>query len=189
MSMFDEVIENVGQPYQGGSKGFEYGTHEVIIGEVKALEKKVKSNDKAEVIEVVVFDEKDNERKATCTLYFHTEGGAKMAVTKVLGLMVHKVSEDKKDAVRELGKQLFGGIDDPVKARDVAAKLMNDKLIGAKAFLFVDPQGKYKTSSYGDIWHYPYEDPDADVLTDAPLDGEDITGTKEAKDVPDFGDL
>ena len=31
MGMFDEVLEIVGEPYKGGSKGFEYGTHKVQI--------------------------------------------------------------------------------------------------------------------------------------------------------------
>jgi hypothetical protein len=191
MGMFDDVLDNVGEPFSGG-KGFEWGTHEVIIGEANAVAKKTKANDAAPVIEVVVFDEKDNDRKATCTLYFHTEGGAKMSVAKVLGLIVHKVSEDKKDAVRELGKKLFGSITDPTAARDVAVKLINDKLIGAKAYLVVEPQGKYKTSSYGDIWHYPAE-PQTDAPDAAaadPLAGStNITDTKEAENIPDFEDL
>lgn len=156
MGMFDDVIENVGEPFQGG-KGFEWGTHEVLIMEANAKPKKVKSNDKAEVIEVIVADEKDDDKTATCTLYFHTEGGAKMSVTKVLGILVHNVGEEKKDAVRELGKKLFAKIDDPTEARDVAAKLISDKLIGKKAYLVAEPQGKYKTTSYGDLWHYAAE--------------------------------
>lgn len=185
--LFDDVLNNVGEPYKGG-KGFEYGTHEVIIGEAKATEKKTKANDKSPVIEVVVFDETDNDKKATCTLYFHTEGGAKMSVTKVLGLMVHKVTDDKKDAVRSLGKRLFGNISDPTEARDVAAKLINDKLIGAKAYLVAEPQGKYPTTSYGDIWHYPAEpqtDPPMDEPVAAKVDVSQAPGVKP-EDVPDF---
>lgn len=195
MGMFDDVLDKVGEPFTGGGgKGFEYGIHEVIIGTVNPTEKKTKANDKSEVIEVEVFDEKDNERTAKATLYFHTEGGAKMSVTKVLGLLVHKVDESKKDSVRALGKKLFGSIDDPTQARDVAAKLMTEKLVGEKAFLFVDPQGKYKTSSYGDLWHYPYEDPNADDRAEkaekaASVGGEDITNTEEAESIPDFDEL
>lgn len=185
MGLFSEVLENVGQPYSGG-KGFEYGTHEVIIGEVSAVAKKTKANDTAPVIEVVVFDEADNDRKATCTLYFHTEGGAKMAVTKVLGIMIHNVGDEKKDAVRELGKKLFASIDDPKQARDVAAKLMTEKMIGKKAFLVAEPQGKYKTTSYGDIWHYAAEPESKPVEAVAVTGGEDVTASE---DLPDFGDL
>jgi hypothetical protein len=186
MGMFDDILENVGEPYKA-NKGFEYGTHEVIIGEVKSVEKKTKNNDKAPVIEVTVFDEKDNEKTATCTLYFHTEGGAKMAVTKILGIFVHNVGEEKKDKVRELGKQLFSKVNDATEARKVAVKLMNDKMIGKKAYLVAEPNGKYKTTSYGDLWHYPAEPEGADERADSLLDGaEDITNKEEANEVPSF---
>lgn len=188
MGMFDEVLDKVGEPFTGG-KGFEYGTHEVIIGAVGSTTKKTKANDSAPIIEVEVYDPKDDDRKATCTLYFHTEGGAKMSVAKVLGLLVHKVPEEKKDSVRELGRKLFGGIDDPVKARDIAAKLMQDKLIGEKAFLVAEPNGKYKTTSYGDIWHYPAEPQSAPVTPVAAVGGEDITGEVDPEELPDFGDI
>ncbi len=185
MGLFDDVLNKVGEPYSGG-KGFTYGTHEVVIGTATAKNKDTKKAKDCAVIEVVVFDEEDNDRTATCTLWFHTEGAAKMSVTKVLGLIVHKVSEDKKDAVRELGKRLFGAINDPVKARDVAAKLINDKLIGAKGYLVAEPSGKYSTTSYGDLWHYPAEPQDAEEQADVvPLEGEDIT--EEVGDqLPDF---
>lgn len=179
--IFDDILANVGEPYKGG-KGFEAGTHEVIIGTVEAKQKKTQKNPEAEVLEVVVFDEQDNDKTATCTLYFHTEGAAKMSVLKVLGIMVHNVGEEKKDAVRELGKKLFGDISDLAKARDVAAKLMNDKMLGKKAYLVSEPRNGYKTSSYGDLWHYPAE-ARAEVLG-----GENIT-EELAGDIPEFEDL
>lgn len=185
MGMFDDVLENVGEPF-GGGKGFEYGTHEVLIMGAEAKRKKTRANDKAEVIEVEVADETDDPKSAICTLYFHTEGGAKMSVAKVLGIMVHNVGEEKKDAVRELGKKLFASIDDPTKARDIAAKLINDKMIGKKAYLVAEPQGKYKTTGYGDLWHYPAEPQGKPVEVVAVGTGEDITDTEEAKDLPDF---
>jgi hypothetical protein len=185
--MFDDVLENVGEPFKGG-KGFEWGTHEVTIGTVNATQKKTKANPDAAVIEVEVFDETDDTKTGTATLYFHTEGGAKMSVAKILGIMVHNVGEEKKDKVRELGKKLFADIDDPTKARDIAAKLMTDKMVGKKAFFVVEPQGKYKTSSYGDIWHYPAEPQSKPVEAVAVTGGEDITGTEEAEAIPDFGD-
>lgn len=193
MGMFDDVLENVGKPYEGGGKGFEYGTHEVVIGFAESAQKKTKNDPDAAVIEVEVYDEKDEDRTGKATLYFHTEGGARMSVTKILGILVHNVGEEKKEKVRELGKKLFSQIDSPAEARDVAAKLMSEKLVGKKAYLFVDPQGKYKTSSYGDIWHYAYEDPNADARADAttdvvadgtPLEGDDL---KDAVDK--FDDL
>lgn len=188
MGMFDEVLNNVGKEYHGG-KGFEYGTHEVVIGTVEAKQKDTKSAKDCAIIEVIVFDEADNDKQANCTLWFHTEGAAKMSVTKVLGLIVHKVDEEKKDAVRELGKRLFGDINHPVKARDVAAKLMRDKLIGAKGFLVAEPNGKYKTTSYGDLWHYPAT-PQSDPQDEAQAVAKEVGGSvlEDTTIVPKFGE-
>lgn len=183
--IFDDILANVGEPYKGG-KGFERGTHEVAIGTVTAKQKDTKKANNCAVIEVVVFDELDNDKQATCTLWFHTEGAAKMSVAKVLGIMVHNVGEDKKDKVRELGKQLFGNISDTTKARDVAFKLINDKLLTKKAYLVADPQNGYETTSYGDLWHYPAE-PQGKKEENV-LGGEDVTD-EVAGDLPDFGDL
>lgn len=157
MGLFDDVLDNVGEPYKGGGKGFEWGTHEVVIGTAAPAQKKTQNNPDAAVIEVEVFDPADNDRTAKTTLYFHTEGGAKMSVTKILGILVHNAGEDKKETIRQLGKKLFGTIDDPTKARDVAAKLMSEKMVGKKAYLVAEPQGKYSTTSYGDLWHYEAE--------------------------------
>lgn len=186
MGLFDSVIDNVGEEYKGG-KGFEYGTWPVVIGTAEAKTKDTKKGKGNEIIEVVVFDKEDNDKKAICTLWFHTEGAAKMSVTKVLGLLVHKVAEDKKEAVRDLGKKLFGSVDDISKARDIAVKLMQDKLLGAEAYIVVEPSGDYKTSSYGDLWHYPAEPQSGErdeKTTD--LDGEDITATTNPDDLPKF---
>lgn len=186
MGMFDDIIENVGKPYQS-FKGFEKGTHEVVIGEVEVGTKKTQKVEAAEIIKVVVFDESDNDRQATCTLWFHTEGASKMSVAKVLGLLVHNVGEEKKDAVRELGKKLFGSVSDPTKARDIAGKLMQDKLIGKKGYLVADPQGNYDTTAYGDLWHYAAEPAKKKEEVTLP-DG--TTGeVVETSELPDFGDL
>lgn len=188
MGMFDDVLENVGEPYKGG-KGFEYGTHEVVIMEAESKAKDTKKAKGCAVVEVTVAGKVDADKTASCTLWFHTEGAAKMSVTKILGLLVHKVSEEKKEAVRTLGKKLFGSIDDPTVARDVAAKLINDKLIGAEGYLVSEPNDDYKTTSYGDLWHYPAEPQSADKRADAelPLDGDNIDA-KEAEDIPDFNE-
>lgn len=193
MGMFDDVLANVGEPYKGGGKGFEYGTHKVKILLAEPQQKKTKNDPNAEVIVVSVATAEDPDNVGEATLYFHTEGGARMSVTKVLGLLVHKSGEEKKEAVRQLGKKLFDQIDDPTVARDVAAKLINEKLIDQEGFFFADPQGKYKTTSYGDLWHYPYEDPNADdradAEADATIDGEELKGD-ELKDATDkFDDL
>lgn len=174
MGLFDEVLENVGKEYTG-SKGFTEGTHKVIIGEARAEQDK---KDRA-IIKVTVFDPEDNEMTAECTLWFHSEGGAKMGVSKVLGLLVHSVGEEKKDKVRELGKQLFGKIDDLTKSRDIAAKLINDKLIGKEGFLYIDlSDSNYSTSKYGDLWAYEYtpkeKKEDESVDLNVPDFGEDL---------------
>lgn len=186
MGFLDDVLDNVGEPYKGG-KGFEYGTHEVVIGSASAVEKNTKNNSEAPVIEVTVFDETDNDKTATCTLYFHTEGGAKMAVIKVLGIMVHNVGEEKKEAVRNLGKKLFASVNDPAAARDIALKLINDKMIGKKAYLVAEPRGTYKTTSYGDIWHYaaePQEDPADEAQAAAKAVGGSVVSDVDS--VPEF---
>lgn len=194
MGMFDDVLSNVGEPYKGGSKGFEYGTHKVKILLAETAQKKTKNNPDADVILVSVASPEDENNVAEATLYFHTEGGAKMSVTKVLGLLVHKVGEDKKEKVRELGKQLFEQIESLTEARDVAARLIDDKLLGEEAFAFADPQGKYKTTSYVDIWHYEYEDPNADERTDREADaaapeGEALEGDELKNATAKFDDL
>lgn len=180
MGLFDDVLDKVGQPYSGG-KGFEYGTHKVLIGEATA---KKDAKDRV-LIEVVVFDKADNDKKATCTLWFHTDGAAKMSVTKVLGMLVHKVPEEKKDAVRELGKKLFGSVDDTTTARDIAAKLINDKLINEEAYLVAEPRGKYPTTSYGDLWHYAAE-PQNPPTTVAVTGGEEVTDAFPEDSMPKF---
>lgn len=188
MGMFDDVLENVGEPFKGG-KGFTYGTHEVLIMLAEGKQKKTKANDAAEVIEVTVADKADNDKTALCTLYFHTEGGAKMAVAKILGILVHNSGEEKKDAVRELGKKLFASVDDPVKARDIAVKLLNDKMIGKEAYLVAEPSGNYKTTSYGDLWHYPAE-PQGEPADDAQKAAKDVGGSVvDDSELPDDLDI
>lgn len=184
MGMFDDVLENVGEPFKGG-KGFEYGTHEVVILLAEPKQKKTKANDSADVIEVTVGDRNDQDKTALCTLYFHTEGGARMSVAKVLGVMVHNVGAEKKDAVRELGKKLFGAVDDPTKARDVAAKLLNEKMLGKEAYLVAEPRGQYKTTSYGDLWHYPAEpqgEPENEAQAAAKTTGGSVVDESELPD-------
>lgn len=187
--MFDEVLENVGEPFTGG-KGFEYGTHEVLIMEAEPKIKSLSTNPEAAVIEVTVCDKVDQNKAATCTLYFHTEGGAKMAVAKVLGIMVHNAGEEKKDAVRALGKKLFGSIEDPTKARDITAKLINEKMIGKEAYLVAEPRGDYKTTAYGDLWHYAAE-PQSEARDEAEQVAK-VTGGAvadvSADELPDFGE-
>lgn len=192
MGMFDEVLDNVGEPF-GGGKGFEYGTHTVVIGLAEAGQKKLKSGQDAEIINVDVWDKNDENKIAHCTLYFHTEGGAKMSVAKVLGILVHNAGEEKKDTVRELGKKLFGSFgnsdEDRIKSRDVAVKLLNEKMIGKEAYLVAEPTGSYKTTSYGDLWHYPAE-PQGEPQNEAQQAAKDLGGSVvEDTELPDDLDL
>ena len=171
MGIFDDVLDNVGKEWQGG-KGFEAGTHTVIIGEAEAT---TDAKDR-DIIRVTVFDPEDNDKTAECTLWFHTEKGANMAVAKVLGLLVHNQPEEKKEAVRTLGKRLFGSIDSPAKGRDAALKLLQEKLTGKEGYLVVTINNpKYDTSRYGDLWHYAVEPKvkDDEVTEDAD-DNEDL---------------
>lgn len=154
MGFLEETLDGVGENRQF-NKGFEAGTHEVIIGEAEATTKDTKKVKAAPIIRVLVFDEQDNDKQATCTLWFHSEGGAKMSVAKILGILIHNVGEEKKDQVRELGRKLFGQAKDAEEARKIAIKLIEDKLIGKKAYLVSDPQGDYTTTAFGDLWHYP----------------------------------
>lgn len=188
MSTFDEVIEKAGEPFSGG-KGFEYGTHEVVIGTVEAKSKDTKKAKGCAIIEVTVFDETDNDKTATATLWFHTEGAAKMSVAKVLGILVHNVGEEKKDTVRDLGKKLLGQVEDMTKARDIVAKLMTEKMVGKKAFAVAEPRGEYKTTSYVDIWHYPAK-PQGEPETAAQAAVQEHGGSEvDTDELPEFGDI
>lgn len=153
-NLFDDILNNLDKERTGSSgQGFEYGTHTVVIGLAEA-----KTDAKGrDVIKVTVMDPNDNDKTAEATLWFHSAGGAKMSVDKVLRLIVHNVDESKKPKVRELGEKIFAAITDFGKARDAALTLINEKLIGKEAYLAVNPSGNYTTSKYGDLWYYPAE--------------------------------
>lgn len=149
-SLFGDILNNLDKERSGG-KGFEFGTHEVKI----MLAEAVTDAKGRDIIKVTVCDAKDEEKLAEATLWFHSEGGAKMSVDKVLRLLIHNVDEDKKPKVKALGEQLFSKITDLGKARDAALQLLNEKLIGKEGYLAVNPSGNYTTSKYGDLWYYP----------------------------------
>ena len=152
-NLFDDILNNLDKERNNSGQGFEYGTHTVAIGLAEA-----KTDAKGrDVIKVTVIDPNDNDKTAEATLWFHSEGGAKMSVDKVLRLLIHNVSEDKKPKVKQLGEQLFSKITDFAKARDVALSLINEKLIGKEAYAVANPQGNYSTTKYVDIWYYPAE--------------------------------
>lgn len=172
--LFDDIVSNIDKERTGGS-GFEYGTHTVKIMLAEA-QTDAKGRD---VIKVTVCDEKDEDKLAEATLWFHSEGGAKMSVDKVLRLLIHNVDEDKKPKVKQLGEQLFSKLTDLSQARDAALKLLNEKLIGKEAYLAVNPSGNYSTSKYGDLWYYPA------APQGAPKDTKNDATTPADLDVPD----
>jgi hypothetical protein len=49
-------------------------------------------------------------------------------------------------------------------------------MIGKKAYLVAEPNGKYKTTSYGDLWHYPAE-PQGEPQDDAQQAAKDLGGS------------
>ena len=133
---------------QGGAQGFVPGAHTVEIGLAEA----VKDSKDRDIIKVIVIGENDEEGEAT--LWLHTEGGAKMAVTKVLGILVHNTPEDKKATISEFGKRVFAGVKEPADVKDGLMRILNEKLIGKEAFIFAEAQEKYDTTKYVDLWHY-----------------------------------
>lgn len=142
-----DAIVNAGKEPTGGN-GFTPGAHTVKIGLAEA---QTDSKDRS-IIRVTVIGDNDEEGEAT--LWLHTDGGAKMAVTKVLGILVHNVSEDKKPTISEFGKRVFANVKEPADVKDGLLKILNEKLIGKEAFIYAEPQEKYDTTKYVDLWHY-----------------------------------
>ena len=147
MGFLDEVLDNVGNTPSGAS-GFTPGAHTVKIG----LAEGGKDSKGREVIKVIVIGE--NEEEGEATLWLHTEGGAKMAVTKVLGILVHNVAEDKKATISDFGKRVFANVKTPEETKAGLLKILNEKLIGKEAYIYAEPQEKYDTTKYVDLWHY-----------------------------------
>lgn len=176
----DDILDNVGESWSEG-KMFSAGTHTVVIGLAEAVTDTKDRN----IIKVTVFDPEDNDRVGEATLWFHSEGGAKMAVAKVMGLLVHNTDESKKDKVKELGKKVFGGMTDLEKIRQTCLELITEKLIGKEAYFVVNPNGKYTTSKYGDLWHYPRE---LDAAVNKAADKES-DNTVDPSEIPDFSDI
>jgi hypothetical protein len=146
-NFLDDVLDDVGKE-PSMTRGFTPGAHTVTIG----LAEGAKDSKDRDIIRVTVIGE--NEEEGEATLWLHTEGGAKMAVTKVLGILVHNVAEDKKSTISDFGKRVFANVKAPMDTKDHLLKILNEKLIGKEAFIYAEPQEKYDTTKYVDLWHY-----------------------------------
>lgn len=180
MGFLDETLENVGKPI--GAAGFTPGAHIVKIG----LAEGDKDGKDRSIIKVIVIGDNDEEGEAT--LWCHTEGGVKMAVTKVLGILVHNVSEDKKATISEFGKKVFANVKQPEDAKTDLLKILNEKLIGKEAFIYAEPQEKYDTTKYVDLWHYDQSKrapKGAPVDHDNTIDNVDDAEPADPAEVPD----
>jgi hypothetical protein len=179
-----EALEQTGKTPTGGN-GFTAGAHTVTIG----LAEGMKDSKDRDIIKVTVIGENDEEGEAT--LWLHTEGGAKMAVTKVLGILVHNVKEDKKATISDFGKRVFANVKTPSDTKEGLLKILNEKLIGKEAFIYAEkPAGNYKTTKYVDMWHYDQSNrtPSAreDAITDKKSDAAEIEGeVLDPGEVPD----
>ena len=172
-----EGIENAFKEQSGGN-GFTPGAHTVVIG---LAEGETDSKDRS-IIKVTVIGANDEEGEAT--LWLHTEGGAKMAVTKVLGLLVHNVAEDKKATISEFGKRVFANVKTPEDTKAGLLKILNEKLITKEAFIYAEPQEKYDTTKYVDLWHY--DQSKRQPATAAPQETTNVEGEKsDGAELPD----
>lgn len=148
----DDVFAKIGS-YEN-NKGFARGTFPVKI---LLAEDEQDSKDR-EIIKISV--EGANGELGEATLWMHSEGGAKMAVSKVGGLIIHNSDESKKDSIRESMKKLFekaSELNDLKLTKKILMKIIAEKLIGKEGFAVADPQGKYSTTKYVDLWHYEYQ--------------------------------
>lgn len=148
----DDVFEKIGS-YEN-NKGFARGTWPVKIL-LAEDEQDAKDRD---IIKVSV--EGANGELGEATLWMHSEGGAKMAVSKIGGLIIHNSPEDKKDSIRENMKKLFAKaseLNDLKLTKKILMKIISEKLIGKEGFAVADPRGKYSTTKYVDLWHYEYQ--------------------------------
>jgi hypothetical protein len=147
LDWLNEALNNVGKEVST-STGFAPGAHTVHIGMAEGM----KDSKDRDIIKVIVLGDNDEEGEAT--LWLHSPGGAKMAITKVLGILVHNVPEDKKATISEYGKRVFANVKEPSDTKEHLLKILNEKLIGKEAYIYAEPQEKYDTTKYVDLWHY-----------------------------------
>jgi len=147
-NFLDKALDNVGKTPTGGT-GFTPGAHTAKI----ALSEATTDTKGRSIIKIFLLG--DNNEEAEATLWLHTEGGSAMAVTKVLGILVHNVSEEKKPTISDFGKRTFANIKKPEDVKDGLLKILNEKLVGKEAFIYAEePAGNYTTTKYVDLWHY-----------------------------------
>jgi hypothetical protein len=183
----DDVFDKIGS-YENNT-GFKRGTWPVKI----LLAEDEEDSKGRDIIRVSV--EGANGELGEATLWMHSEGGAKMAVSKVGGLIIHNSDESKKDSIRESMKKLFAKaseMNDLKLTKKVLMKIISEKLIGKEGFAVSDPQGKYSTTKYVDLWHYEYQLEDGDGV-DKKADATPVETAEEiiasGKDVTDDDDI
>lgn len=178
MGYLDEVFDKIGS-YENNT-GFKRGTWPVKI---LLAEDEQDAKDR-EIIKVSV--EGANGELGEATLWMHSEGGAKMAVSKVGGLIIHNSAEDKKDSIRENMKKLFAKaseLNDLKLTKKILMKIISDKLIGKEGFVVADPQGKYSTTKYVDLWHYEYQLEKNQDIADAEADNKTDSDEETAEEI------
>jgi hypothetical protein len=173
-----EALEQTGKT-PTGSKGFTPGAHTVVIGMAEGT----KDSKDRDIIRVIVIGE--NEEEGEATLWLHSPGGAKMAVIKVLGILVHNAAEVKKPTISEFGKRVFAGIKTPEGTKEGLLKILNEKLIGKEAFIFAEPRDGYATSKYVDLWHYDQSSRKVETITETTVTNVDEKTVEEASDLFD----
>jgi len=182
MGYLDEVFEKIGS-YEN-NKGFTRGTHAVKI----LLAEDEQTPKDQDIIKVSV--EGANGEIGEATLWFSSEGGAKVAVSKIGGLIVHNSSEDKKDSIKEHLKTLFSKaseLNDLKLTKKILLKIIDEKLIGKEGFAVADPSGKYSTTKYVDLWHYErqLEDRKTEPTSDKE-EAEEIIANSEPVNIDDI---
>lgn len=185
----DQVLDNIGEIYNNDFKGFPAGSHTVKIALAEDGVKKVKDGTEADIITVSVQSLTDDDMVGESTLWFHTEGGARMAVVKVGGLLVHNAPDDKKDRIRELVKQAFSAANangDLKAVQKMCLKLLSEKLIDKEAFITAEPKDGYATTKYVDLWHYSQTAKEPEEKTgDIADDGEVVVDGSSDSELPE----
>ena len=172
----DDVVDNLGKE-PSGANGFAPGAHTVKIGLAEGTTKDTQKVKNAEIITVTVIGDNDEEGEAT--LWFHTDKGSIMSVKKVLGMLVHNVPEDKKATISDFGKRIFAG-KSPTESKEGVLKILNEKLIGKEAYIYAEPQEKYDTTKYVDLWHY---DQGKRAPKGAPVDEDNVIDNLDGEEV------